>query len=48
MDSSLLANATSADDGPTPGYMLVEIASKKPMAYNINIFSPILNSFLLS
>ncbi len=28
MDRNLLANATSSDDTPTPGYMLNEIASK--------------------
>jgi hypothetical protein len=27
MDRNLLANATSSDDSPTPGYMLSEIAS---------------------
>jgi hypothetical protein len=29
MDKNLMANATSSDDAPTPGYMLSEIASKQ-------------------
>lgn len=28
MDRSLLSNATTQDDAPTPGYMLAEISSK--------------------
>ncbi len=32
MDRNLLANATSADDSPTPGYMLNEIARKMNQA----------------
>jgi hypothetical protein len=28
MDKNMLADATNQDDSPTPGYMLVDIASK--------------------
>lgn len=35
MDSSLLSDATSSDDSPTPGYQLSEIARKKFNFYTI-------------
>lgn len=43
MDRSLLSNATTQDDAPTPGYMLAEISSKfRPNASSgfSLIFSP--------
>ena len=43
MDKSLLASATSADEAPTPGYMLNDIASTfsvvRPLkSYNVSFF----------
>lgn len=38
MDRSLLANATSQDDAPTPGYMLNEISSIYSISNHFSIF----------